>query len=419
MPDLTDSVKQSPSWAQRLKQLLVPTTILLMAVGIVFLIAGNWNTWASERVAQETDDAYLRADLTPLSTKVAGLVATVAVSDYQAVKSGDLLVQLRDDDFLAQVQQAEAGVAAGEDALINNRRQKELQDARIVQADDGIRAAEADITAAEAGIEAAQSAIVNAHSGIDATKADVERTLSERRRQEALIATESATRQKLEQAVADEQRFRAQLASREADLSTATAQLASRRADLARARAQLGSTKAEFEAQKRQRAVLNSQELLLHADLNSKRASLSLARTNLGYTRIVAPESGIVSERRVRTGQLVSPGTQVISLVQSDVWVQANYKETQVRHLRAGDPAEVRVDAFPGVLFRGKVDQVAPASGSQFALLPPDNATGNFTKIVQRVPVKIVLNAGQANADRLRPGLSVIAIVRTTNGAGQ
>jgi membrane fusion protein, multidrug efflux system len=419
MPDSMDFAKQRPTWAQRLKQLLVPTTILLMAVGIVFLIAGNWNTWASERVAQETDDAYLRADLTPLSTKVAGLVAAVAVSDYQAVKSGDLLVQLRDDDFRAQVQQAEAGVAAGEDALINNRRQKELQDARIVQAEEGIRAAEADITAAEAGIEAAQSVIVNAHSGIDATKADVERTLSERRRQEALIATESATRQKLEQVVADEQRFRAQLASREADLSTATAQLASRQADLARARARLGSTKAELEAQKRQRAVLDSSELLLHADLNSKRASLSLARTNLGYTRIVAPEGGIVSERRVRTGQLVSPGTQVISLVQSDVWVQANYKETQVRRLRAGDPAEIRVDAFPGVIFRGKVDHVAPASGSQFALLPPDNATGNFTKIVQRVPVKIVLNAGQANADRLRPGLSVIAIVHTTNGAGQ
>jgi membrane fusion protein (multidrug efflux system) len=419
MPDLTDSVKHRPTWAERFKQLLVPTTILLMAVGIVFLIAGNWNTWASERVAQETDDAYLRADLTPLSTKVAGLVATVAVSDYQAVKSGDLLVQLRDDDFQAQVQQAEAGVAAGEDELINNRRQKELQDARIVQAEEGIRAAEADITAAEAGIEAAQSAIVNAHSGIDATKADVARTLSERRRQEALIATESATRQKLEQVVADEQRFRAQLASREADLSAATAQFASRQADLARARARLGSTKAELEAQKRQRAVLDSQELLLHADLNSKRASLSLARTNLGYTRIVAPESGIVSERRVRTGQLVSPGTQVISLVQSDVWVQANYKETQVRRLRTGDPAEIRVDAFPGVTFRGKVDHVAPASGSQFALLPPDNATGNFTKIVQRIPVKIVLDAGQANAERLRPGLSVIATVRTTNGVGQ
>ncbi|HET9318601.1 MAG TPA: HlyD family secretion protein, partial [Bryobacteraceae bacterium] len=249
-------------------------------------------------------------------------------------------------------------------------------------------------------------------------KADVERTSLERKRQEALMATESATRQKLEQVVADEQRFRAQLASREADVSTAMAQLASRQADLARARARLGSTKSELEAQKRQRAVLDSQELLLRADLNSKRASLTLARINLGYTRIVAPESGIVSERKVRPGQLVSPGTQVISLVQSDVWVQANYKETQVRQIRAGDPAEIRVDAFPGVSFRGKVDHLSPASGSQFALLPPDNTTGNFTKIVQRLPVKIVLDGGQAMVTRLRPGLSVIATVRT-NSAGQ
>ena len=417
MPDSTDPITKRP-WAQHLKQWLAPAAILVMAGGIVFLIAGNWNTWASEREAQETDDAYLRADLTPLSTKVAGLVAKVAVSDYQTVKSGDLLVQLRDDDFRAQVQQAEAGVAAGEVALINNGRQKELQDARIMQADEGIRAAEADIAAAEAGIEAAKSAIANTRSGIDAAKADVDRTLSERRRQEALIATESATRQKLEQAVADEQRFRAQLASREAELASATAQLASRQADLARARARLGSTIAELEAQKRQRAVLDSQELLLHADLNSKKAALDLSRTNLDYTRITSPEGGIVSERKVRPGQLVSPGTQVISLVQSEIWVQANYKETQVRHLRAGDPAEIRVDAFPGLIFRGKVDQVAPASGSQFALLPPDNATGNFTKIVQRVPVKIVLDSGQETAKRLRPGLSAIATIRT-NGATQ
>src|SRR5260370_2671383 len=198
-----------------------------MAAGIVLLIAGDWNTWTSERAAQETDDACLRADLTQLSTKVAGLVASVAVSDYQAVKSGDLLVQLRDDDFRAQVQQAEAGVLAGEDGLINNQRQKELQDARIQQAETGIHAAEADITAAEAGIEAAKSAIANSRSGIDGAKADAERTLSERRRQEALIAAEAATRQKLEQVVADEQRFRAQLASRDADLASATAQLAS------------------------------------------------------------------------------------------------------------------------------------------------------------------------------------------------
>ena len=129
----------------------------------------------------------------------------------------------------------------------------------------------------------------------------------------------------------------------------------------------------------------------------------------------MAPEDGIVSERKVRAGQLVSPGTQVISLVQRDIWVQANYKETQVRHIHTGDEAEIKIDAFPGVAFRGKVDQVAPASGSyRSLLLPPDNATGNFTKIVQRVPVKILLQPGQTELDRLRPGLSVIATVRTT-----
>jgi membrane fusion protein (multidrug efflux system) len=392
---------------------LVSAAILLMAAGIVFLITGHWHTWVSERPVQKTDDAYVRADLTPLSTKVAGLVAAVCVSDYQPVKAGDLLVQLRDEDFRAQVKQAEAAVAGGKDALINNQRQKDLQDARIIQAEDGIRAAEADITAAEAGIVAANSSIANADGGIAGTKADVQRTLLERRRQEALIASESATRQKLEQVVADEERFRAQLASREADRSTAEAQLGSRQADLARARARLASSNSELEAQKRQRAVLDSQELLLRADLDAKKASLFLAQTNLGYTRILAPEDGIVSERKVRAGQLVSPGTQVISLVQRDIWVQANYKETQLRHIRPGDPAEIRVDAFPGIVFEGKVLDLSPASGSQFALLPPDNATGNFTKIVQRVPVKIVFDHGLKTTDRLRPGMSVTATVRT------
>lgn len=300
-------IEQPTSVGGRLKRLIVPVLIFAMAVAIVVAIAGNWNAWASEKAAQETDDAYTRADLTPLSTKVAGLVGTVAVSDYHSVKTGDLLVQLRDDDFRAQVQQAQAGVAAGEAALVNNQRQKELQDAHIVQAGENIHAAEAQITAADAGVEAANSAIANARSSIEGSKADVERTQLERRRQEALIATESATHQKLEQAVADQQRYQATMTSREADLATAQAQLASRKADLARAQAQLGSATAEYEAQKRQRAVLDSQELLLHADLDAKRASLSLAITNLGYTRIAAPEDGIVSERKVRAGQLVSP----------------------------------------------------------------------------------------------------------------
>ncbi len=410
----TTNVAKRISLGRRLTRWIVPVLILAAALGIVFLIAGNWNSWTSERAVQKTDDAYTRADLTPLSTKVAGLVATVAVSDYQPVKAGDLLVELRDDDFRAQVRQA----AAGEASLINNERQKELQDARIAQAGANIDAVEAQIKAAEAGIEAANATAANARSAVDGAKAVAQQAEFERRRQEALIATESATRQTVEQVVAKQQSYASTLASRESDLALARAQLASRNADLARARAQLQAATAELEAQKRQRAVLDAQTLLLQADLNAKRASLSLAKTDLGYTRIVAPENGVVSERQVRPGQLVSPGTQVISLVQTDVWVEANYKETQLLHMRAGDPAEVRVDAFPGVVFKGRVNQVSPASGSQFALLPPDNATGNFTKIVQRVPVKIVLDPGQKEAERLRPGLSVIATVRT-NGGGQ
>jgi membrane fusion protein (multidrug efflux system) len=321
-------------------------------------------------------------------------------------------VRLRDEDFRAQVQQAEAAVTASDSALVNNQRQKELQDARILQAQTGITAAEAEIAAAEAGIEAANASIANARGGLAATQADVQRTSLERKRQEALVASESATRQRLEQAVADEERFRAQLSSREAEISAAGAQIASRKADLNRAKARWESTRTETEAQKHQRSVLDSQEQLLRADVAVKRAALALARTNLDYTRIVAPEDGIVGERKVRAGQLVSPGTQVLSLVQQSVWVQANYKEDQLRYIREGDPAEVRVDAFPGVVWNGKVAQISPASGSQFALLPPDNATGNYTKVTQRVPVKIILDNSR-NEDHLRPGLSVVATIRT------
>lgn len=391
----------------------VAAAILLIAGALVAFLSLNWTAWASEKEEQKTDDATIRADVTPLSTKAAGLVASVVVSDYQPVKAGDLLVQLRDDDFRAQVEQAEASVLAGESQLVNNQRQKELQDARIQQAQTSITAAEAEISAAEAGIQAANSSMENAKSGLAATDADVQRTSLERKRQEALVAVESATHQKLEQAIADEQRFHAQRTSREAEIDSAAAQVTSRQADLSRARAHVDSSRAELEAQHRQRAVLDSQEQLLRADLKARQASLALARTNLSYTRIVAPEDGVVGERKVRAGQLVSPGTQIMSLVQRQVWVQANYRETQLGRIRAGDPAEIRVDEFPGLVLKGKVAEIAPASGSQFALLPPDNATGNFTKVTQRVPVKIVLDDNQSGSERLRPGLSVVAVIRT------
>jgi membrane fusion protein, multidrug efflux system len=415
MPDSKEPLPQPPpTIASRLKRWVVPAIILLLAVGIVLLITTNWNALAGGRAVEETDDAYLHADLTPLSTKVAGLVASVAVSDYQPVKAGQLLVALRDDDFNAQVQQAEAAVSAAEAALVNNQKQKLLQDAHIVEAEDGVRTAETTIAAAQAGIEAANAAIAGARGGIDAIQANVTRTAKERKRQEALIATESTTPQKLEQAVADDESYRSQLLTRNADLSTAKAQLSSREADLARARSQLTSTQSEVETQRRQRAVLDSQELQLRAAVEVQEAALALAKTDLGYTKIVAPEDGIVSERLVRPGQLVSPGTQVISLVQNDPWVQANFLENQIRGIHPGDIADIRVDAIPGLVLRGRVEEVAPASGSQFALLPPDNATGNFTKIAQRIPVKIVLDRGQSTDARLRPGLSVIVRVHTS-----
>jgi membrane fusion protein (multidrug efflux system) len=400
------------TFAQKLRGRLVAIVTLAMVIGLIFFLSGNWTTWAGDGERQMTDDAYLRADVTPLSTKAAGIVASVAVADYQEVKAGDLLVTLRDDDFKAQVDQAEAAVRASESSLVNNDRQKQLQDARVAQARTGIATAQADIAAAQAGIQAAESAVSNATAGLAATDADVRRTSLERKRQEALVASESATRQKLEQAIADQERLHAQRASREADIGAARAQLASRQADLTRALARLDSSRAELEVQRSQRSVLDSQQQLLQADVKARQAALELAKTNLSYTRIVAPEDGIVGERKVRAGQLVSPGTQVVSLVQRQIWVQANYRETQLRNIREGDRAEIRVDAFPGVALRGKVAQIAPASGSQFALLPPDNATGNFTKVTQRVPVKIVLDDNREPA-RLRPGLSVTAIVRT------
>jgi membrane fusion protein (multidrug efflux system) len=397
---------------QKIRGRFVAITILSMAVALILFLSSNWTTWAGEGQQQKTDDAYLRADVTPLSTKAAGIVASVEVSDYQSVRAGDLLVTLRDEDFRAQVHQADAAVLAGESSVVNNQRQKELQDARVQQAQTGITSAEAEISAAQAGIQAANSSIANASSGLAGTNADVQRTSLERKRQEVLVAAESATRQRLEQAIAEEERFRAQRASREAEIESAHAQLAGRQADLNRAGAHLESSRSELEAQRRQRAVLDSQEQLLRADLSARHAARELARTNLSYTRIVAPEDGIVGERKVRAGQLVSPGTQILSLVQHQIWVQANYRETQLRNIREGDRAEIRVDAFPGLALKGKVLQIAPASGSQFALLPPDNATGNFTKVTQRVPVKIVLDENRESA-RLRPGLSVIAVVRT------
>src|SRR5271167_3954334 len=354
----------APSQGARWQKYVTPILVVLLAVAILITITRNWNAWEGGKVEQVTDDAYVRGDVTPLSTKVAAIVRAVDVADYQQVHKGDLLVELQDDDYRAQVDQANAAVAAARASIEENLRQRELQDARIAKAMAGIDQAKAQIAAAQAGKDAVQAELVRARS--------------ERKRQEGLFQTHSTTQQKVEVAVADEERLAAQLASREADL--------------AQARTMLRSSELAAEAERRSKTVLESQEVQLYADLRAREANLVVAQVNLGYTKISAPGDGTVGERQVRPGQLVSPGTQVIPFIAKTKWVEANYRETQLTNVKIGDAAELRFDEYPGQVIRGKVIEIAPASGSQFALLPPDNATGNFTKVVQRIPVKIALD---------------------------
>jgi membrane fusion protein (multidrug efflux system) len=336
----------------------VRLTVLVAAAIIVVLFATQWDHWVGLAVRQVTDDAYVRGDITPLSAKVEGYVRRVAVDDFERVKAGDLLVEIEDDDYRARAAQAEADLLGAKAAIENLKARKAAQHAQVAEAEDAIKA----------------------------TQADVERTRLEAARQRTLLATTFGTRQRVEQADAAAERFSATLARNEAEL----------------------------DAQRSQLAVLDTQEAQLRADAKAKQAALDLAKINLGYTRILAPVSGMVSERDVRNGQYVHAGSQVISVVPLDnVWVLGNYKETQLTHVAIGQRAEIRVDTFPGVVITAMVDSIAPASGAQFSLLPPDNATGNFTKVVQRIPVKLRIAPDNPLAGKLLPGMSVIATILT------
>jgi membrane fusion protein (multidrug efflux system) len=336
----------------------IRVAIVLAAAVIAVLFATRWDVWTGAWTRQTTDDAYVRGDITPLSVKVEGYVRRVPVNDFQLVKAGDLLVEIDDNDYRARVAQAEADLLGAQAAIENLKSRKELQHAQIAQAE----------------------------SVITATQADVERTKLEAARQRTLLATTFGTPQKVEQSVADQKRFEANLER----------------------------NRAEFDGARRQMAVLDTQELQLRADAKAKQAMLDLAKINLGYTKIAAPVDGMVSERGVREGQYAHAGTQILSVVPlANVWVVANYKETQLTRVAIGQRAEITVDSFPGVVVTGRVESISPASGSQFSLLPPDNATGNFTKVVQRIPVKIVLDPKNPLAGKLRPGMSVEATIVT------
>jgi membrane fusion protein (multidrug efflux system) len=371
------------------KSLIVPSIVLLVAAGLLFAIAGHGTAWKGNRADQSTDDAYLRADVTPLSTRISGTVRKVNVGDYEKVAAGQALIELDDEDYQAALDQAKASLAASEASLADNQAAKRIQDAQI--------------HATEAGILQAQAAVDAAKAGVESASPPAERALTELRRQEALFNSKAATHQQLEAAIAQEGELRGAL-----DV---------RRADLARAQGALATSQSELQAAKRQRDALNTRDGVFEADIAAKKAAIVVAQVNLAYARITAPTDGRVGERHVLVGQLVTPGTHMIDLVQGSTWVQANFKETQLTNIQVGALADVHADNLPDRTFRGKVVELSPASGSQFALLPPDNATGNFTKVVQRVPVKIVLFTGQPDLDRLRPGFSAEVTVHTRDMA--
>src|SRR5262245_21432633 len=318
----------------------------------------RWNAWVGGATIQTTNDAYVRAELTKLSSRVAGEVLTVAVKDFQRVKAGDLLVQIDPADYQAQVAQAEAGVAAAQAALDNLSNQIELQYATIAQAEAARVSAEA------LEVEARQ----------------------EEERQHSLSQTEAGTRQRFEQATAA----------------------------YAKAQADVRASRAVIAAQRHQLEVLQGNKKQRAADLEAAKATLAAAKLKLGYTRIVAPFDGVTGERQVQPGDYVNIGTNLVNVVPlPDVYVIANYKETQLTRVRPGQPVEITVDTFPNEKLRGRVERIAPASGSQFALLPPDNATGNFTKVVQRIPVRIRFDKDQPLIERLLPGMSVVTRIKT------
>jgi membrane fusion protein, multidrug efflux system len=370
------------------RSVVVPIVVLGMAAALFFGIRGRWTRGEAAAGDQRTDDAYVRADQTPLSTRVSGTLKEVYAQDYQTVKAGQLLIELEDADYRAVLKEAQASLDAA------NAEYSANQDAK--------QAADAGVDAAQAGVGQAQAAVVAARAGIDATKASLAQAESEFGRQQALLNNQAATKQQFEQAQAARLTFVAGVQGREADLARAQAAEASAKAALANA--------------KLQRAALDAKDRGLLAQIAAKKASIVVAQVNLGYTKIYAPSDGSLGEFQVHIGQLVGAGMQIVDLVQSGVWIQANFRETQLGHARPGDRAEVRIDAIPSKVYHGLILEIAPASGSQFALLPPDNATGNFTKVVQRVPVKIVLDQDQP-ITQLRPGFSAEVVIHPSDAA--
>ena len=323
----------------------------------ILVFAGTAYALTGTARGSGTDNAFVRGDVTPVSTKVAGLVAQVLVTDNQEVRTGDVLFRIDDRDYRARVDRARAELAARRSAVATLDRNLALQ----------------------------RSATGEARAALRSAVAEAERARRESTRIAALRSAGWVANARNDEAEAARERALAGVAAAEAGLA--------------------GS---HDEA-----ALVESRRPQLIADIEAAEAALRLALIDLDSTVVRAPSSGRVAERQARPGQYVRPGTQLIALVAQNVWIVANFKETQLRDMRVGEPVVVTVDALPNQTFTGEIQSLSPASGAQFALLPPDNATGNFTRIAQRIPIRIALRSGQPRQAELRPGMSARVMRRT------
>jgi membrane fusion protein (multidrug efflux system) len=312
----------------------------------------GYGYWTEGRFVESTDDAYVKADTTIVAPKVSGYLAEVTVEDNQSVTAGQVLARIDDRDFRTALAQAQADVAA----------------------------ARAEVANIKAQIEQQKQEVERAGASVEADKAAETFARQDYQRYRDLMKTGFGTVQRAQQAEADIQQKSAAVQRDVAGLGSARKQIDVLTTSLAK-----------------------SEAVLQHDQAVARQAEL-----NLGYTTIAAPIDGVVGNRSLRVGQYVQAGTQLMAVVPLQaVYVVGNFKETQLTYVRRGQQAEVKIDTFPGVTIRGRVDSLAPAAGQEFALLPADNATGNFTKVVQRIPVKIVLDATDPVARLLRPGMSV------------
>ncbi|HMF59306.1 MAG TPA: HlyD family secretion protein [Vicinamibacterales bacterium] len=393
----------------------------MIAVGAVVALAViAFFVWRSSG-QQSTDDAQIDGHITQVSSRVGGTVVKLNFQDNQSVKADDVLVELDPRDYQVAVDRAKAELA---DAEANAAAAKSGIPITEVSTSTGTRSATGGLEEAQAGVGMADSQIESARAQLVAAQArqrDREATATKAARDverlKGLVAKEEIPQQQFDAAVAASESARAaadaahsEAAAAETAIAVAEHRARQSRGTAAQAQAAVQATRSAPQ----QIQVTRARAAMADARVQQSQAALEQAELNLRRTHIKAPSSGVVSRKNVEVGQVVQPGQPLLALVsQDDLWVTANFKETQLKNMRAGQRAKVSVDAL-GRDFDGHVDSIAPATGAKFSLLPPENATGNYVKVVQRVPVKIVIDPGQDPEHRLRPGMSVAPSVSTS-----